>query len=145
MQMPFVADPAKATTDLISKLRAELIAVRWHSRRTAVKSCEMKRSDMPRRCCRSRSRLEVQDVSVGFARDRGMREVLSGVSLAFQQRRHSLSPIGRIKEDPQAGSLLEQSEARLTALRGKELALAVSNPPAAQPDPCAPTAARFRG
>jgi oligopeptide/dipeptide ABC transporter ATP-binding protein len=95
--------------------------------------------------------LEVQDVSVGFGGDRGMREVLSGVSLAIQDgqvlglvgesgsgKSVLLNTVLRLLNPPwrvfggrvllHGENLLEQSEARLTALRGKELALAVSNP-----------------
>jgi oligopeptide/dipeptide ABC transporter ATP-binding protein len=95
--------------------------------------------------------LEVRDLTVAFVGDRATREVLSGVSLSVSDgeilgvvgesgsgKSILLAAILQLLRPPwrvlggevllRGENLLKQNEARLTALRGKELALALSNP-----------------
>jgi oligopeptide/dipeptide ABC transporter ATP-binding protein len=95
--------------------------------------------------------LEVRDLTVAFVGDRATREVLSGVSLSVSDgevlgvvgesgsgKSILLAAILQLLRPPwrvlggevllRGENLLKQDEARLTALRGKELALALSNP-----------------
>jgi oligopeptide/dipeptide ABC transporter ATP-binding protein len=95
--------------------------------------------------------LEVRDLTVAFVGDRATREVLSRVSLSVADgevlgvvgesgsgKSILLAAILQLLQPPwqvlggkvllRGENLLEQDEARLTALRGKDLALALSNP-----------------
>ncbi|TXL78794.1 ABC transporter ATP-binding protein [Vineibacter terrae] len=95
--------------------------------------------------------LEVRDLTVAFVGDRTTRAVLSGVSLSVADgevlgvvgesgsgKSILLAAILRLLQPPwqvlggqvllRGENLLEQDERRLAALRGKELALALSNP-----------------
>jgi peptide/nickel transport system ATP-binding protein len=95
--------------------------------------------------------LEVRDLTVAFVGDRATREVLSRVSLSVADgevlgvvgesgsgKSILLAAILQLLQPPwqvlggkvllRGENLLEQNEARLTALRGKDLALALSNP-----------------
>jgi oligopeptide/dipeptide ABC transporter ATP-binding protein len=95
--------------------------------------------------------LEVRDLTVALVGDRATREVLSRVSLSVGDgevlgvvgesgsgKSILLAAILQLLQPPwrvlggkvllRGENLLEQDEARLTALRGKELALALSNP-----------------
>src|SRR5215475_665176 len=95
--------------------------------------------------------LEVRDLTVAFVGDRATRKVLSGVSLSVSDgevlgvvgesgsgKSILLAAILQLLRPPwrvlggevllRGENLLGQDEARLTALRGRQLALALSNP-----------------